>query len=251
MNNALKVAALALVCLTPSTTHAGGLVQLEFKLANFSAPLAIDNSLLPLTAGRHIVYYEVEGDQCVVNDFVVTRSTKHDFRGKYAGLTARVVSDKAWLDKACNGGRDLLLENTVDWHAQDNAGNVWYLGEDTTEYFYDDAGHPLGTSKEGSWEAGRGGAEAGLVMLARPAPGLFYQQEFAPGVAEDAAKVQKVGVAVSIGLGDFTGCLVTKETTALSPGSIEYKSYCPEVGLVLVEVSGNKGGAEAVDLGLD
>ena len=51
-------------------------------------------------------------------------------------------------------------------------------------------------------------------------------------------------------LGEFVGCVVTREWTRLSPGDIEYKSYCPNVGLVLVEHSGQKGGAEAVDLGL-
>ena len=38
----------------------------------------------------------------------------------------------------CDGGvrdtrtsRGKLIEDTFDWYAQDNNGNVWYFGEDT------------------------------------------------------------------------------------------------------------------------
>jgi hypothetical protein len=66
--------------------------------------------------------------------------SKSDFNGDYAGLTARVVLDREWLDEDCDGGRDVLLESTFDWYAQDDSGNIWYVGEDTTEFLYDDAG---------------------------------------------------------------------------------------------------------------
>jgi hypothetical protein len=245
-----KFVVLALLCLASTRAHGATLVQPAFHLADFSHPLTIDNRYLPLPAGRRIVYYEIEGGECVVNDFVVTSNVKSNFRGIYAGLSARVISDRAWLDEDCDGDRDRLLETTADWHGQDNAGNVWYFGENTTAYEYDAAGNLVGSSKAGSWEAGRNGAVAGLVMLAHPAKNLYYQQEYLAGIAEDAARVVAVGASVSIGLGDFSGCVVTRETTRLSPGDVEYKSYCPDVGLVLVELSGQKGGAEAVDLGL-
>ena len=245
-----KVALLALLCLASTRVHGAGPIQPIFNLANFSHPLVIDNRYLPLAAGRHIVFYEVEGGQCAVNDVVVTATAKSDFQGGYAGLSARAISDRVWLDRDCDGGRDLLLEDTTDWHGQDNAGNVWYFGEDSSAFEYDAGGHLVGTSKEGSWEAGRNGALAGLAMLAHPARNVSYRQEFSPGIAEDVARVTATNVPVSIGLGDFSGCVVTRETTRLSPGDVEYKSYCPGVGLVLVEHSGQKGGAEAVDLGL-
>jgi hypothetical protein len=245
-----QIPVLALLLCLASPLHAGGLVEIDFKLADFSTPLTIDNPWWSLAPGRHIVYFEV-GDECVVNDFVVTDSSKQDFTGAYAGLTARVVSDSEWLDEDCDGGRDLLLEDTFDWYAQDDAGNVWYFGEDTTEFLYDDEGNPVGSSKEGSWEAGADGAVAGLIMLAQPAKGMFYKQEFYEGVAEDAAKVIGMNMRVSIGLGDFDGCLVTKEWSPLEPGGVEHKHYCPNVGLVLVEELGGKTVVvEAIDLGL-
>ena len=253
MDSILKRAMLAcaVLCATVGTVRAGGLVQPVFDLADFTTPLAITNSYWPLAVGRQVVYFEASDDECIVNDFVVTDQTKA-FGGDYAGLVARVISDKEWLDADCDGGRDVLLEDTFDWYAQDNAGNVWYFGEDTTEFLFDDAGNPAGSSKLGSWEAGVDGAVAGLIMLAQPANGLFYRQEFYAGFAEDEAKIIGTDRPVSIGIGDFDGCIVIKEWTALERGLLEHKSYCPDVGLVLVEKfgGGRPAAVEAVDLGL-
>ena len=231
--------------------RAGGLVELEFDLDDFNTPLTIDNVFWPLVPEQRVVYFEASDDECIVNDFVVTNEVKSDFGGDYAGLTARVVADTEWLDEDCDGGRDLLLEDTFDWYAQDDAGNVWYFGEDTTEFLYDDDGNLIGSSTEGAWEAGVDGAIAGLIMLADPGPGLFYRQEFYEDVAEDAAKIIGIDRPVSIGLGDFTGCIITKEWSPLSRGTVEHKHYCPDVGLVLVEEfgGGKPVAVEAVDLG--
>jgi hypothetical protein len=73
-----------------------------------------------------------------------------------------------------------MIEDTFDWYAQDRFGNVWYIGEDTAEY---DNGKV--SSTRGSWEAGVGGAQPGVVMLAQPTVGERYQQEFLRGEAED------------------------------------------------------------------
>ncbi|QNP40867.1 hypothetical protein [Lysobacter solisilvae (ex Woo and Kim 2020)] len=235
--------------LAARVAYSGGRVEYAFDLANFTTPLLIDNAYLPLLPGLRVVVAEVSVDECIVDETQVTGDSKDDFTGAYAGLSARVVSDRAWLDADCDGGRDRLLEDTFDWYAQDDDGNVWYVGEATTAFEYDDAGNPTGTSTEGSWEAGRDGAIAGLIMLAEPAAGDFYQQEFSAGVAEDAAKVVGVGRNVTTGLGTFADCLVTKEWSSLSPGAIEHKYYCPDLGLVLVrEFHGKTTIAETVDI---
>jgi hypothetical protein len=87
-------------------------------------------------------------------------------------------SDRVYSDPECDGTRHLLLENTTDWYGQDKHGNVWYFGEATVEYSYDRNGHRIDADTEGSWEAGRDGALAGIVMLAVPVPGFFYRQEY-------------------------------------------------------------------------
>ena len=248
MNTRSKIAAFALLSVAIGTTQADSPVLMNFSIANFSDPLTIDNPFSPLAVGRHITYYEVEGNRCSIEDFVVTSTVKSDFRGKYAGIRVRDISDKSWWDKGCRGHRDVILEKTHDWFAQDNAGNVWYFGEDTTAYNYSNVGRLISTSTLGSWKAGKNGAQAGVVMLAQPSVGQFYLQESAPDVAFDAARVLQVNIPVSIGLGDFGGCLETEETSVLEPDVIEHKFYCPGVGLVLVDAT--DGGAEAIDLGL-
>ncbi len=74
-------------------------------------------------------------------------------------MTSVIVQDRVFED-------DLLIEDTYDWFAQDDDGIVWYLGEDVTNYEYDDDDILLGTDNEGAWESGVDGAIAGIVMKA-------------------------------------------------------------------------------------
>jgi len=120
-----------------------------------------------------------------------------------------------------------LQEKTFDWYAQDKQGNVWYLGEDTKEF---ENGQVVSTA--GSFEAGKHGAKAGIIMLAHPQVGDKYQQELAPGIAEDVARVVAKGLDVQVPYGSFHNCLRTVEFTALEPGVKEAKLYCPAVGFV-------------------
>ena len=72
------------------------------------------------------------------------------------GITARVVRDTVTEDGA-------LIEDTFDWYAQDDDGNVWYLGEDTAEFEDGEV-----ATRAGSFEAGVDGALPGSSMPAEP-----------------------------------------------------------------------------------
>jgi hypothetical protein len=150
------------------------------------------------------------------------------------GVTATVVHDRVFTGNE-------LTEDTFDWYAQDTDGNVWYLGEDTKELENGKV-----TSREGTWEAGVGGAQPGIVMPADPAPGLTYRQEYKPGEAEDVARVRQLGATVTVRAGTFNDVLVTEEWTRLDPTILEHKSYAPGVGVVLEEVV--KGSTEHNEL---
>ncbi len=138
------------------------------------------------------------------------------------GATARVVRDTVHID-------DQMVEDTWDWYGQDATGNVWYLGEDTTEYV---DGLPAGNA--GAWESGVDGALPGVNMLAAPQVGDVYRQEYYAGVAEDVANVVANDAAVTVPAGSWTGCLETRDRSALDPDLDERKFYCPGVGNVLV-----------------
>jgi hypothetical protein len=190
-----------------------------------SAGPQIDNPYWPMTPGSRWVYRE--GPQRIV--VTVTRRTKL----VASGVTARVVHDRATED-----GR--IVEDTFDYYAQDRRGNVWYLGEDTTEYAH---GKPVST--EGSWEAGIDGARAGIIMLAHPRVGRRYREERYPGHALDAAKVLSRSEQVQVPYGHFRHVLLTKNFSPLEPKVLEYKWYARGVGPVLeIGVSGDHDRAE-------
>jgi hypothetical protein len=191
----------------------------------------IDNPYLPMRPGSRWVYRETDTDGTVQR--VVVRVTRRT-RLIANGVRARVVRDTVTE-------RGRLVEDTFDWYAQDRTGNVWYLGEDTTEY---EDGKPV--SKAGSWEAGVDGARAGIVMLARPRPGREYRQEFYEGEAEDRARVLSLDDQAEVPAGHYTRVLTTKDWNPLEPDVLEYKLYARGVGLVLaVHVS---GGSEREEL---
>jgi hypothetical protein len=133
-----------------------------------------------------------------------------------------------------------LVENTYDWYAQDRDGNVWYFGEDTTAY---DSGKP---DTEGSWEAGRDGARAGIAMLAHPDLDDAYAQEYRQDVAEDHGKVLSLTEKVAGPTGRYAGVLQTEDTTPLEPKLVEHKYYARGVGVVAEETVA--GGHEQVRL---
>ncbi len=203
--------------------------------ANFVG--VIDNPYLPLISGTTFTYRAETADGQEIDVVSVTHDTK-----VILGVTCTVVTDRSTLD-------GVLEEDTIDWYAQDKDGNVWYFGEFTTAYEYDDEGNLIGTSNAGSWEAGVNGAKPGIVMLADPQPGESYRQEFLAGVAEDMAKVLRLNASVSVPYGDFENCLDTKEWSPLEPGAVEHKFYARGVGLVLIEeLKGKTVRSELVDV---
>lgn len=175
---------------------------------------AVDNPFYPLPPGGRWVYRSTSGERTVVE---VTDRTPI-----IMGVRCVEVRDTVTDD-------DGLVEDTLDWFAQDSAGNVWYFGEDTKEY-----ANGKVVSTHGSWEAGVDGARPGIIMKAAPRVGDAYQQEFYKGVAEDRGRVIALDRAVSVPAGDFSGVVVTRDTTPLDRLSVENKYYAPGVGNVLV-----------------
>ena len=183
----------------------------------------ITNTYWPMPVGARWVYAETEGRDAQKVVVTVTDRTKT----VAAGVEARVVHD------VVTEGGD-VVEDTFDWYAQDSEGNIWYLGEDTAEY---EDGEVV--TREGSWEAGVDGAEAGVLIPAVPQPGMAYRQEYLAGEAEDEAVVLSVSEMVEAPTGRYTDALLTRETTPLEPNVAELKFYAPGIGPALVlQVSG-------------
>jgi LPXTG-motif cell wall-anchored protein len=70
-------------------------------------------------------------------------------------------------------------------------------------------------------------------MPAAPARGDAFDQERAPGIAEDHSRIVDSGLSVTVPAGSFTGCVKTEDVNPLDEGAgIENKFYCPGIGLV-------------------
>jgi hypothetical protein len=180
----------------------------------------VTNPWFPLKAGTTYVYSGTTDGRPSSDVFKVTRAV-----AVVNGVPCAVIDDRVYVE-------DRLTERTTDWYAQDRAGNVWYLGEATAEL--DKAGHVIGT--EGSWQAGRDGAKAGIFMPADPRVGYSFRQEFYRGHAEDYFRV----------LERSKQTLLTEEWSPLEPAVLDHKFYKRGVGMV--REASVRGGAEKLVL---
>ena len=209
----------------------GGLVSEnyapEIDPANFTT--LVDNPYFPLTPGTTYIYEgeTAEGTERV--EVVVTHDTQ-----VVMGVTCIEVRDTVYL----NGE---VIEDTFDWYAQDNQGNVWYFGEDTKEY---ENGQVVSTA--GTWKGGVDGAQPGIIMLAQPEVGHLYRQEYYAGEAEDMAEVISISESATVAYGSYDNLVMTREWTPLTLGLAENKYYAQGIGLVLEVMV--EGGSERIEL---
>jgi hypothetical protein len=180
----------------------------------------VDNPWFPLRPGTVYRYEGTKDGKPFVDIVSVTHKTK-----RVPGGQARVVHDRVF-----EHGR--VTEDTFDWYAQDRGGTIWYFGEDTKEL--DAHGHVI--TREGSWEAGKDGAKAGIFMPAHPRVGQTYRQEYYKGHAEDWAKIVSIK-------GRF---LTTNEWSGIERGVLDKKVYKRGVGNI--REGSLKGGHEYLHL---
>lgn len=199
----------------------------NFSGAVFDNSLNIDNPLFPLVPGTTYTYDVVNTDPGTgeVETEVIVLDVLHGVR-TVAGIESRIVRDRVWLEGQ-------IREDTFDWYAQDNAGNVWYMGEDVTDFHYDAMGNLIGTSHPGAWETGVDGALPGYLMEASPLLGDHYYQEFLAGEAQDEAEIIGLGEMHTVPFGAFSDVVRTRDTSALDPTALEHKFYAPGVGKIL------------------
>jgi hypothetical protein len=209
------VAAAVLVALAP---NGGAAAPKPIGPGNYVK--RIDNPWFPLKPGTTFRYREQKDGVAAIDIVHVTAKTRN-----IMGVPATVVHDRLY-----EHGR--VVEDTLDWYGQDKQGNVWYLGEATKEL--DAHGHVK--SRDGSWEWGVHGAEAGIFMPAHPKVGQSFRQEYWKGHAEDHFRIAAIR----------GNRLRTAEWTPLEPGVRDAKHYVRGTGLVR-EVT-VKGGSERMEL---
>ena len=101
---------------------AGRATVADLASATFSDGLNIDNPYFPLVPGTTSTYAvtgidkdtgEPYTEEIIVDVLADTKTI--------LGIETLVIRDRVYLE-------GVLIEDTFDWYAQDDNGNVWYLG---------------------------------------------------------------------------------------------------------------------------
>jgi hypothetical protein len=207
---------------SPSPVHP---VHTDFNPAAFPEAPKVDNRWLPLTPGTQFVF-----------------SGQASQGG--APLPHQVIFTVTDLTKVINGVRTVVLwdrdisegevvEAELAFHAQDNSGTVWNLGEYPEEF---EGGAFAGAPN--TWLAGVGDSQAGIAMRANPTPGTPpYLQGFAPSIGfEDQGTVETVGQQVCVPVGCYNDVVVIDETNLRAPAEgHQLKLHAPGVGVVRID----------------
>ncbi len=121
--------------------------------------------------------------------------------------------------------RGKLIEESIEWFAQDHEGAVWLFGEHQRLYRKDKV------KTGGSWKSGVKDAVEGLFLPSLPVLTAPFRRSLAKHVSEEMAQVLHNRDTVSVPSGHFENCLRVREWSMLESGhSISW--YAPGVGLV-------------------
>jgi hypothetical protein len=221
----LFLALLASSCASDEAERSGQAKQ-PFDPTRFSAQ--VDHPLVPLSSVPLTVFEGSERDP-ETGETVELRieSRVLDEADRVAGVSVAVVEVKDYEDGE-------LVERTLDYYTQREDGSVLYFGERVDDY---EGGKVVG--HQGQWLAGQEDAKPGIFMPAEPKVGDAFEQERAPGVAEDRSTVVAVALQVKTAAGTFSDCIKTRDFAPLD-NVTEFKFYCPGVGLVREEPPGGR-----------
>ncbi len=196
-------------------------VNTAFNASSFPDPINVpnvNNPLLPYVPGTKLILdgrINV-GGQPLAHQVVLIVT---DLTKMVHGVRTVVLWDRDFNTGA-------LTESELAFHAQDNAGNVWNLGEYPAQY----AGGAF-TQAPDTWFEGLDSGLAGMVIPGNPQVGaLTFLQAYAPGIIWDCGRVSAVNQQhVCNVIGCYDNVLVVDETSVGEAGT-QQKFYAPGVG---------------------
>ena len=212
---------------TPTAPESQGLTLCEASNvlypSNFSDPTHIDNRWFPLVPGMQFILDGVanRGGGPLPHRVVLTVT---DLTKEISGVRTVVLWDRDY-----NAGE--LQEAELAFHAQDNEGNVWNLGEYPEEY---ERGEFVGAPN--TWIAALAGAEAGILVTGTPEVGVHRLQGWAPDINFlDCGMVFTTGVTTCVPFNCYENVLVIDEWSPFDHGNPhQRKYYAPGVGNVQI-----------------
>jgi hypothetical protein len=185
----------------------------------------VDNPLAPFSSINSKIFEGSEKDPDT-GQIILTRSEQRRLEESetIAGYPTTAVESKGFEDGA-------QVDRTVAYYTQCGDGTVWFVGEKAEEI---EDGEVVASDE---WQAGKDGAQAGLLMPGDPKVGQKFEPERVPDVSETRSKVVAVGVAVKTKAGRFTDCIKTEDFSPLDEVT-EFKWHCPRVGSVREQAEG-------------
>ena len=198
----------------------------DFDAATFSDPTNITNPYYgpPADAVYEYEVYEVEDGEWGDEPEEIVLIERRTETKEVMGITTGIQHDVVRVD-------GVVVEDTDDWLAQDDSGNLWYMGEFSESF--DEMGNSLGT--EGSWEAGVDGALPGYWLPGDPMIGDLYYQEFYEGEAEDYGEVIALGETVEVNGITYENVMITRDINPFELEVYELKYYAYGTGLIKEE----------------
>lgn len=176
----------------------------------------INNQYLPFSTGMnndHVIYNSSTGEKVRFRIFNYTKNIP--------GLDGQDPV-KAVILEEYETVNNNWIETSYNWFAQTMDGTVCYMGENTYT-----PGNPNGGA-HGSWEAGKNGAKAGIMMPPNPTVGQNWiiEDASADGAYEDGV-VQATGVTYNTPAGTFNNTIYIIEDFGASK-----KRYAPGIGMI-------------------
>jgi hypothetical protein len=205
-----------IACIGAGGTTASG--SSRPAMAKFSHSTRIDNPYLPITRFQRCrLAGDDQGTELKVTRTLLERTRRFHYRGQ--AIDAVVVRDRVL-------GEGKLIELTHDYFAQDDAGTVYYLGEDVNEYRDGKV-----VSHEGEWRLGRDTKKIGVLMPAHPKLGDSFKSERVPHIAHETDHVVAVGAKAKAGGHSYRNVIKVREN-ARPPRETEFKKYARGTGVI-------------------
>jgi hypothetical protein len=188
--------------------------RVDLAMPRFSDPTNVTNPLFPVSRQESVLLLgRVDGRAFRTEVTLLPETRIIEWHGEQ--VETLVSQYVAYLD-----GR--IHEVAYDFYAQDDAGAVWYFGEDVFNFrdgFIADT--------HGTWIAGKDGPAA-MIMPADPRVGDVYRPENIPGFVFEEVTVKSVGRGLDGPLGPVEGGLLIEELHM--DGNTETKTFGPGYG---------------------
>ena len=137
-----------------------------------------------------------------------------------------VTTTVRWQVRSRGSAETVMLR----WYAVDRDGNVWWFGQRVLGH-----GPPLDRLAPTSFQAGKDGAEAGLVLTATPRVGDGYLNAEQPHVVERRSTVLGLEATVATSQQTFHPAVVTRDLSTLDPLHTVLTYYVRGIGMVAQE----------------